>query len=88
MHASLKREIRLGLIVIVYAVYSIFLPFFVLHSNQLAKIPLMGWSMGLGTAGAIAPAVILVIALTYLFSGTLSFLFGSRQVCSLFSRRR
>ena len=38
----------------------------------------------MGTAGAVTPALILAIALTYLMSGSLSFLFGARQVCSLF----
>ena len=40
--------------------------------------------MGLGTAGALGPAVILALVGTYLISGGMSFLFGSRQVCSLF----
>ncbi len=81
---ELETKIRLALIVIVYAIYSIFLPFFFFSSSQLSKIPLLGWSMGIGTAGAVAPALISVIAITYLLSGGLSFLFGSRQVCSLF----
>jgi polyferredoxin len=81
---ELETKIRLALVVVVYAIYSVFVPYFVLSMNQMPKIPLMGWSMGLGTAGAIAPDVIIAIAATYLISGILSFLFGSRQVCSLF----
>src|SRR5208282_5283739 len=50
----------------------------------LPSIPWIGWSMGVGTAGALAPAVILAVLATYLISGGLSFLFGSRNVCSLF----
>jgi len=79
---ELETKIRLALILVVYASYSIFLPFF--SGYSLTKIPFLGWSMGVGTAGAVAPALILAIALTYLMSGSLSFLFGARQVCSLF----
>jgi polyferredoxin len=78
-----ETKIRLVLVVAAYAIYSLFLPVFVL-SNSLPKIPLIGWSMGIGTAGALAPAVILALVATYVISGGLSFLFGSRQVCSLF----
>lgn len=81
---ELETKIRLALVVIVYAVYSILLPFFLLSGDDISKIPFLGWSMGVGTAGAVAPAVIVAIAVTYLISGSLSFLFGSRQVCSLF----
>jgi polyferredoxin len=71
------------LLIAAYAIYSLFLPVFVLP-NSLPRIPWIGWSMGLGTAGALAPAVIFALVATYLISGGLSFLFGSRQVCSLF----
>ncbi|MHB2037359.1 MAG: 4Fe-4S binding protein, partial [Nitrososphaerales archaeon] len=81
---ELETKIRLALIVVVYAIYTIFIPFFLLSSAQLHGMPFIGWSMGAGTAGAFAPAVIGIIAATYLINGALSFLFGSRQVCSLF----
>ncbi len=79
---ELETKIRLALLLVVYASYSVFLPFF--SGYNLSKVPFLGWSMGVGTAGAVAPALILAIALTYLLSGSLSFLFGARQVCSLF----
>ncbi|HYA55439.1 MAG TPA: 4Fe-4S dicluster domain-containing protein [Nitrososphaerales archaeon] len=78
-----ETKIRLGLVVGAYAIYSLFLPTFV-FPNSLPNIPWIGWSMGVGTAGAAAPAFILVILATYLISGSLSFLFGSRNVCSVF----
>ena len=78
-----ETKIRLGLVVGAYAIYSLFLPTFVFPSS-LPNVPWIGWSMGLGTAGAVAPAFILVILATYLISGSLSFLFGSRNVCSVF----
>ena len=78
-----ETKIRLVLVIAAYAIYSLFLPVFVL-SASLPNIPWIGWSMGLGTAGALAPAVILALLATYLISGGLSFFFGSRQVCSLF----
>ena len=77
-----ETRIRLALVIVAYALYSIFLPVFVL-SPWLPNIPWIGWSMGLGTAGALAPAVVLVLLSTYFISGALSFLFGSRNVCSL-----
>jgi polyferredoxin len=78
-----ETKIRLVLVLAAYAIYSLFLPVFVLGA-ALPSIPWIGWSMGLGTAGALAPAVILALVGTYVISGGLSFLFGSRQVCSLF----
>jgi polyferredoxin len=39
--------------------------------------------MGIGTEGAIAPTIIIALIGIYLVSGILSFLFGSRQLCSV-----
>jgi polyferredoxin len=80
---ELETKIRLALVIVAYALYTVFLPVFV-FSPSLPRIPWIGWSMGVGTAGALAPGVILALLATYLISGTLSFLFGSRNVCSLF----
>ena len=77
-----ETKIRLVLVLVAYFVYSIALPSFIL-SNP-AAVPFVGWSMGVGTAGAVAPAVLGAIIGTYLITGVLSFLFGSRQTCSLF----
>ncbi len=77
-----ETKIRLVLVLMAYFGYSILLPSFIL-SNP-ASVPFVGWSMGIGTAGAVAPAVLGAILGTYLITGVLSFLFGSRQTCSLF----
>ena len=79
-----ETKIRLALVVVAYALYTLFLPTFVIGMSNVSSVPWVGWSMGIGTAGAIAPDVILALVLTYLISGGLSFFFGSRQVCSLF----
>jgi len=78
-----ETKVRLLLIIAAYAIYSLFLPVFLL-SASLPRVPWIGWSMGLGTAGSLAPAVIGALLLTYVISGGLAFFFGSRQVCSLF----
>jgi polyferredoxin len=80
---EMETKIRLALVIVAYAIYSLFLPVFVL-SASLPSVPWVGWSMGIGTAGALAPAVVFALVATYVISGGLSFLFGSRQVCSLF----
>ncbi len=80
---ELETKIRLVLVIVAYFIYSIFLPSFVFSSN-VAKIPFLGWSMGVGTAGAVAPVFLGAILGTYLITGSLSFLFGARQTCSLF----
>ncbi|MEM0158301.1 MAG: hypothetical protein QW812_02175 [Thermoplasmataceae archaeon] len=77
-----ETKIRLSLMLLAYAVYSIYLPSFFL--SDPAKVPFVGWSMGLGTAGGVTPLYLLPIILTYVISGALSFLFGSRQLCSTF----
>ncbi len=78
-----ETKVRLGMVIAAYALYSLFLPVFV-FSADLPNVPWIGWSMGLGTAGALAPAVILALLASYFISGALSFFFGSRNVCSLF----
>ncbi len=79
-----ETKVRLGLVVVAYAVYSVFLPSFLIPGSALSKIPFLGWNMGIGTSGPAAPALLLALVGTYLFSGALSFLFGARQFCSMF----
>ncbi len=80
---ELETKIRLGLVILAYFTYSIFLPSFV-FGTKVASIPFLGWSMGIGTAGAVAPVFLAAILGTYLITGVLSFLFGARQTCSVF----
>jgi polyferredoxin len=79
---ELETKLRLVLVLVAYFVYSIALPSFILSNPQ--NVPFVGWSMGIGTAGAVTPLVLGAILGTYLITGVLSFLFGSRQTCSLF----
>lgn len=79
---DIETRMRLVLMLVAYAVYSILLPSFVLSDPQ--NVPFVGWSMGIGTAGAFAPLLLVPLILTYVISGILSLLFGSRQLCSLF----
>ena len=80
---ELETKIRLLLMILAYGVYSILLPAFLIPSQLLRQIPWLGWSMGIGSSGAIAPAVLIALLGTYLISGSLSFLFGTRQLCSI-----
>jgi len=78
-----ETKMRLVLMLAAYAIYAIWLPSFVFSAN-LPDVPWIGWSMGIGTAGALTPGIVLAaLVLTYVISGGISFLFGSRNVCSV-----
>ncbi|WP_052266636.1 4Fe-4S binding protein [Picrophilus oshimae] len=77
-----ENRIRLILMLCAYAIYSVLIPSFIIPNNS--KIPFIGWSMGIGSGGPVAPDLIIPIVLTYVISGLLSFFFGSRQMCSVF----
>jgi len=80
---DLETKIRLVLMILAYGIYTVFLPVFIIPAQTLAQIPWLGWNMGIGTLGAIAPVAVVALLGTYLISGILSFLFGSRQLCSV-----
>ncbi len=79
---ELENKIRLGLMIGAYGIYSILIPSFLVTNSRI--YPFIGWSMGIGTAGGFAPALIIPMLLTYVISGSLSLLFGARQLCSVF----
>ena len=81
---ELETKVRLVMVMVAYAVYTILVPSFLVPMQALPKIPFLGWSMGIGTAGPVAPALLVGLIGTYFISGVLSLLFGSRQVCSMF----
>ena len=81
---QLETKVRLALVIVAYAIYTVIIPYFLFRGSELRYLPFLGWNMGVGTGGAFAPALLVGIGGTYLISGTLSFLFGGRQVCSLF----
>jgi polyferredoxin len=85
---SLETRIRLGLMLGSYAAFATFFPSVYYatlfpHAPQGTAVPVLGWSMGIGSA-PIGPSVFLVIFLTYAITGSLVILFGRRVVCSVF----
>lgn len=81
---QLETKVRLALVIVAYAVYTVFFPYFFYSGSQLPLVPFLGWNMGVGTSGGFLPVFLLAIGGTYLVSGALAFMFGGRQVCSLF----
>ncbi|MEM0272865.1 MAG: 4Fe-4S binding protein [Thermoprotei archaeon] len=79
-----ETKIRLTLMLLAYAAYAVLLPYFVIPGNQLPNIPFVGQAMGIGTASPVAPAFAFGLVTTYIVYGVLSFLFGSRALCSVF----
>lgn len=78
-----ENRVRIALMIAAYAVYTIYLPSFSPIASKIDQIPYM-WSMGLGTLGPVSPSVLLIgIIGTYIVSAVLSFMFGSRQICSV-----
>ena len=78
-----ETKVMFVLMILAYGVYTLLLPYFLIPSDLLGQVPWIGWNMGIGTAGAIAPTIMTALLGTYLVSGILSFLFGSRQLCSV-----
>ncbi len=79
------REIKVmfALMILAYSLYTVLIPYFILPQGVLSQTPWLGWNMGIGTEGAIVPTILTALIGTYLVSGILSFLFGSRQLCSV-----
>ncbi len=77
------NKVRLALMVLAYWVYSIYIPSFSPIADKVQYVPYM-WFNGLGTYGPVSPSYLLSgIVGTYIVTGVLSFMFGSRQVCSV-----
>lgn len=81
---ELETKVRLSLVIVAYAIYTIMLQYLLIPNSTLSRVPFVGWSMGVGTTGPVASALLVAIVGTYAISGILSFLFGGRQVCSMF----
>ena len=75
-------RVRMSLMIIAYAIYTIYLPNFSPISSQLPYIPYM-WSMGIGTMGGVTNSVLFGLIGTYVVYAVLSFLFGSRNLCAV-----
>jgi polyferredoxin len=85
---SRENKIRMGLLMGSYAIFATFFPSFYYaalfpHAPVGSAVPVLGWSMGLGSA-PIVPSLLLVIFLSYAVTGALTVLFGRRVVCSVF----
>ncbi|BCU67729.1 4Fe-4S ferredoxin [Sulfolobales archaeon HS-7] len=75
-------RIRMMLMIVAYALYSVYLPSFSPISSKIQLIPYM-WSMGVGTLGPVTGAVLGGLIGTYVIYAVLSFLFGSRNLCAI-----
>jgi polyferredoxin len=85
---QLETRVRLGLMLGSYAAFATFFPSVYYaslfpHAPTGAAVPVLGWSMGIGSA-PIGPSVFAVIFLTYAITGSLVILFGRRVICSVF----
>ncbi|HKV90403.1 MAG TPA: hypothetical protein VJQ43_04295 [Thermoplasmata archaeon] len=85
---SLETRIRLGLMLGSYGAFAVFFPsvyYAAVFPNAPAgaAVPVLGWSMGIGSA-PLGPSVFLVVFASYLITGSLVVLFGRRVVCSTF----
>ena len=80
---ELETKVMFALMILAYGLYTILVPVFILPAEVLRQTPWLGWTMGIGSSGALGPTVLLALLGTFLISGVLSFLFGSRQLCSV-----
>lgn len=79
---SRGNKVRLMLMLLAYWVYSTYLPNFSPVSSIFPYIP-YSWFNGFGTFGPLAPSLLIGALGTYAVTAVLSFLFGSRQICSV-----
>jgi polyferredoxin len=85
---QLETRVRIALTMGCYAAFAVFFPsiyYAEVFPNALSgtQVPVLGWSMGIGSA-PLAAGVFVVIVLTYVILGGLTVLFGRRVVCSVF----
>jgi len=84
----LENRIRLGLMMVSYAMFAVFYPslYFALilpNAPPSSEVPVLGWSMGIGSY-PLATTVFIAVALTYAITGGLTVLFGRRVICATF----
>ncbi len=85
---SRENRARLLLMIGSYGAFAVFFPsiYYPIVFPSLASgtaVPVLGWSMGIGSA-PLAVSVFGVLIATYMILGVLTFLFGRRVVCSVF----
>ncbi len=78
-----ENKIRYSLMILAYWVYSTYIPSLSPISDKVQYIPYM-WFNGLGTYGPVSSSYLLSgIIGTYIVTAILSYMFGSRQICSV-----
>jgi polyferredoxin len=85
---SLETRARLLLMMGSYGAFAVFFPslyfrILVPSAPDPTQVPVLGWSMGIGSA-PLASGVFVALLLTYVITGGLVVLFGRRFVCSVF----
>ncbi len=85
---SRETRVRLALMMGSYAAFAVFFPsvYYPLVFPTFPRgpaVPVLGWSMGIGSA-PLATSVFVVLLATYAVVGLLAVLFGRRVVCSVF----
>ncbi len=85
---NFENRVRLALMLGCYGAFAVFFPslYFALvfpHAPNPLTVPVLGWSMGIGSA-PLAVGVFGVLLATYAITGALTVLFGRRVICSVF----
>ncbi|MGI0071267.1 MAG: hypothetical protein ACRECT_04255 [Thermoplasmata archaeon] len=85
---ELETRVRILLTMGCYGAFAVFFPSVYYaavfpQAPQGTAVPVLGWSMGVGSA-ELASAVFIVVVVTYLVTGALVVLFGRRVICSVF----
>jgi polyferredoxin len=85
---SRETRVRLALMMVCYGAFAVFFPsiYYALVFPNLpsgTSVPVLGWSMGIGSA-PLAVGVFGVVLGTYVILGVVTTLFGRRVVCSVF----
>jgi polyferredoxin len=83
-----ELRLRMGLMMAAFAGTTLYFPGFwstvPIHPlPNLDQVPVLGWTMGIGSGGGVAPGFFAAILATYILIGSMSFLFGRRAVCSV-----
>ncbi len=83
-----ETRIRLALMMGSYGAFAVFYPSLYYSwafpgAPSGPAVPLLGWSMGIGSA-PLAVSVFGAVLLTYVATGALTILFGRRAICSVF----
>ncbi|BBG23017.1 4Fe-4S binding protein [Sulfuracidifex tepidarius] len=79
---KLGNRVRMGLMLLAYFVYSTYIPNYSPIASQVQYIPYM-WFNGLGTYAGVETPLLIGILGTFVVTAVISYMFGSRQICSV-----